>query len=194
MNAFAPASRAALAALVLLSLSACSGGGGGGGTPTPPAKTIADTLTYTNPTGSGYLLVRDASSTSTHLVLNVVGPASTQLSGVAFYLTADQTKVTWASVGSDKVASSFFTTTVVKTKLSGDTLQAGVFQKGTTAPVTTQAASVLAQVALDLKSGLPVNSSVAVAATSGKSVIMNPPTNPVVTSPITISVGSLVAN
>lgn len=182
-----------LAGLTLLALAACSGGGGGNSQPPVPPKTIADTLTYTAPSGTGLLLLRDASSTSTRLVLNVVGPASTALSGVGFQLTADQTKVTWANLGSDKVSSTFFSNTIVKTKLSGDTLQAGVFQKGTTAPVTTGSASVLAQVALDLKSGLAVGTTITLSAPAGKSAIMNPSTNPTVTTPLTLNVGTLKA-
>jgi hypothetical protein len=185
--------RAILAGLALLTLGAC-GGGGGGSQPTPPPKTIADTLAYTNPTGSGYLLVRDASSTASHLVLNLVGPGSVPMSGVGFYLTADQTKVTWVNVGADKVASAAFSNTILKTKVAGDTLQGGVYQKGTTVAVTPAASAVLAQVALDLKAGIPVNTTVTLTAPAGKAVVMNPPANPQVNSAITISVGTLVAN
>lgn len=182
-----------LAGFALLALAACSGGGGGGGGTPTPSKTIADTLAYTNPTGSGYLLVRNASSTSSHLILDLVGPASS-VSGVGFSLSADQTKVTWSNVGSDKVNGPLFSNALVKTKLSGDVLQAGVYQKGTGAAVSTSSTSVLAQVAVDLKSGIPVNTTVALSAVSGKAVIMNPPANPAVTTPITILAGSLVAN
>jgi len=194
MTSLARLTQGALAGLTLLALAACSGGGPGGN-PVPP-KTIADTLTYTAPTGSGLLLLRDASSTSSRLVLNVVGPASTSLSGVAFYLSADQTKVTWSNVGSDKVAEpspAFFSNTLVKTKVSGDVLQAGIFQKGTTAPVTTGSSTVLARVALDLKSNIPVGTTISLSAPSGKSAIMNPSTNPTVTTPMTLFVGTLRA-
>jgi hypothetical protein len=196
MTPLARLTQGTLAGLTILALAACSGGGGGGGQPPVPPKTIADTLTYTAPSGSGLLLLRDASSTSTRLVLNVVGPPSTALSGVAFFLSADQTKVTWANVGSDKVAEpspAFFSNTLVKAKVSGDVLQAGVFQKGTTAPATTGASTVLAKVALDLKSNIPVGTTITLSAPAGKSVIMNPSTNPTVTTPIAFAVGTLKA-
>ena len=154
---------------------------------------IASSLTYIDPPSGTYKLVRDASSTATHLVLNLVGPASTQLSGVGFYLSADQTKVTWANVGTDKVASAAFSNTLQKTKVAGDVLQAGIYQKGTAAAVTTGASTVLAQVALNLKASVAPGG-VTFTAPAGKAVIMNPPANPVVNTAITISLGTLTAN
>jgi hypothetical protein len=185
-----------VSALGLVSLLACGGGGGGSSTPTPPPKTIADTLTYSNPSGT-YTLVRNASkSTATHLVLDLIGPAGS-VSGVGFYLTADQTKVTWTTVDPgdpEKVKSSTFASTIVKSKVSGDTLQAGVYQKGLTAAVSTTSSTVLASVALDLKSGIPVNSAVSLTAVAGKALVLNAPTNPTPTTNITIVAGSLIAN
>ena len=184
-----------LAALALSAILAC--GGGGGGSSAPPAKTLADTLTYTNPVSGTYTLVKNiAKSTPTHLVLDLVGPPG-NVSGAGFYLTADQTKVTWTTVDSgdpEKVKSATFSTTIVKSKVSSDTLQAGVYQKGTTAAVAVTSATVLASIALDLKGSIPVNSSVTLSAVAGKAVILNPPGNPTATTSITISVGTLTAN
>lgn len=184
-----------LAALGLVSFLACGGGGGGGGTPTPP-KTIADTLTYTNPSGTYSLVKNTAKSTATHLVLDLVGPVGS-VSGVGFYLTADQTKVTWTTVDSgdaEKVKSSTFSNTIVKSKVSGDTLQAGVYQKGTTTAVAATTSTVLASVALDLKSSIAVGANANLTAVAGKALILNAPANGTATSAITISVGSLTAN
>ena len=185
--------RTACSALGLSVLIAC---GGGGGNNNPPPKSSADTLSYSNPTGT-YVLVRNTTkSTASHLVLDLIGPAG-GVSGVGFYLTADQTKVTWSTVDpgdSEKVKSAVFSNTLVKTKVSGDTLQAGVYQKGTSAAVSATSSTVLASVALDLKTSLPVNSSISFGAVSGKAIILNPPANATPTSSITITVGSITAS
>ena len=179
-----------LAGLGLGALLACGGG-------STPAKTIADTLTYTNPTSGTYTLVRNTTkSTATHLVLDLLGPAGS-VSGVGCYLTADQTKVTWTTVDagdSEKAKSTTFTSTIVSRKVTGDTLQAGVYQKGTTAAVSATTSTVLASVALDLKNNLPVGTAVPLSAPAGKALILNAPANAQATTAITLSVGTLVAN
>jgi hypothetical protein len=186
-----PLAIAVLAAALTLGTAGC-----GGGDTAPAGKTTADTLGYTPATGT-YSLVRNASrSTPGHLVLDLVGPAG-NISGVGLYLTADQAKVTWATVGAgdpEKVSSVTFTSTLVKSKVTGDTLQAGVYQKGTIPSVPVTPTTVLASVALDLKPGIPVNTAVAIAAVSGKALVLNDPAGSPATTPITIAVGTLVAN
>ena len=184
-----------LAALGLGALLAC--GGGSSSTTPAPTKTLADTLTYAAPISGTYTLVKNATkSTAGHLVLDLVGPAGS-VSGVGFYLTADQTKVTRAPVDAgdaEKVKSAAFASTIVTSKVSGDTLQAAIYQKGTTAAVIATSSTVLASVALDLKSGIPVSSNVTLAAPGGKAVILNAPASSQPTTAIVISVGALTAN
>ncbi len=55
-------------------------------TSTPPAP--AATLSYAEPTSTGWRLVKDPSSTSSRLVLALVGPSGTKTRGVGFNLQA----------------------------------------------------------------------------------------------------------
>jgi hypothetical protein len=176
--------------LALLSLLAACGGGGGGSTSTPTATS----LSYTDPSSGGYRLVRDASSTATHLVLDLVGPDSTSLSGIGFHLTVDPAKATWGTVGSGWVSTSVFTNPVVKAQVQGGALQAGVYQLGSTSPVTATSSAALGTVALDLNSAAKPPAGSAVALTAGKALILEPPGSSGATTAITITVGSLVAH
>ena len=75
-----------LSVLAALALAGCSSSSSS--TPTQ--------LTYTNPSSTGWRLVKDPSSTSSRLVLALVGPTGTQIRGVGFNLQAGSA-VRWAS-------------------------------------------------------------------------------------------------
>lgn len=184
--------------LGLLSLSLLAACHSGGDNP-PPAKTIADTLVYTDPTSTSYRLVKNASlSSATHLVLDLVGPSGTNGRGVAFTLSADTTKLTWAKVTASDAAlvqnGTAFNlgsgTQILSGKASGDTLQAGLFQKGAAVAAVSLAAP-LARVALDLKSGVvPVNTTVTFSAVANKANVL-PDTGAPQT--ITVATGTILA-
>lgn len=181
------------ASILIMTLTlACSGGGGGGGTTPPPSKTIADTLTYTDPGGTSFRLVRNAGlSTSSKLVLDLAGPAGTG-QGVAFIVSADQSKVTWSNPPSSGTlaANVAFTlgsgTQAFVGKVTGDQLQGAAFQKPGTAAVSL--AQPLMRISLDLKSNIPVNSSVSMSFIGGNQLPASG--GP---SAITVAVGTLVA-
>ncbi|MBS1767238.1 MAG: hypothetical protein JST05_07550 [Acidobacteria bacterium] len=138
-------------ASALLLLTAC-GGGGGSSSSTP---TYATSLTYTNPTSGSYQLVKDPASSGGTLVLDLVGPTGTALSGVCFSLSADTSKVSWTNpIQNGNTFNLGSAPQAFLTKVSGTELQAAVAQKGTASPVTLTASSVLAKVTLTLKANI----------------------------------------
>lgn len=186
--------------VALLSLLLACGGGGGGTTPQPPTPvvTTATLLDYINPTAGDFQLVKNTTkSTNTHLVLDLVGPTQgNAASGIGFYATADNTRVQWTKVDaadSALVQNGAFSAPVLFASEDAGTLQAGVYQPGTTAAVAMTGRPVLGRVALDLKTGVPVGTVVTFQAVAGKARVLNAPAATEASSPVTVAVGTLTA-
>jgi hypothetical protein len=183
------------AALALAGLLAC---GGGGGSSAPPTAT---SLAYTDPANGTYKLVKNASSSGSHLVLDLMGPNTGTAVGVSITLNADSGKVAWVDVpagGSTSVLiqnGTQFTlgsgTPIQKAKVTGATLQATVAQKAPTAPASLNGS--LLRVALDLKSGIGLakGSTITLSADTTKCQVLDG--TGTIVSPITVSVGTLTA-
>jgi hypothetical protein len=147
------------ATLALAALLGC--GGGSTPSPAPPAPT-ATGLAYTDPTTGTYKLVKNASSSGSHLILDLLGPSSGTAMGASITLSADTTKVTWVDVpagGSTVMLMKNGTQfnlgsgiPIQRAKATGNVLQASVAQKAPTPAASLN--GTLLQVALDLKSGL----------------------------------------
>ncbi|HVO05259.1 MAG TPA: hypothetical protein VMT83_00625 [Burkholderiaceae bacterium] len=161
----------ALGALVLAT--GCGGGGPNSVTPVAPL-TQPTSISYQDPAGSGWRLVRDSSSTSTHLVLDLVGPAGVAVRGVGFNLQRGN-NLAFGTFGNGAYAHD---TGVFELKGSnanfepyagtdadpvlfvsaplppGNVLSTGIFQKDRTFSAK-DAAQPLVQVAIDLVPGSP---------------------------------------
>ncbi len=183
------------ATLSLAALFAC-GGGEGSSAPAPPTATD---LAYTDPTTGTYRLVKNASSSGSHLILDLLGPISGTAMGVAITLSADNTRVTWVDVpagGTTAVLMQNGTQfnlgsglPIQKAKATGNVLQAAVAQKNPPAAVLN---GTLLQVALELKSGLGLTPGTAITLSAdGTTCQVLDGTGNI--SPITVAVGTLTA-
>jgi hypothetical protein len=179
-------------ALSLALLSAC---GGGGDKPVDPAS-YATTLSYQNPDSTGFRLVKNATASSTsRLVLDLVGPSGTQAKGVALFLVTDGAKAAWVhptgAAGSCVAPGSVFplgaAPQLKADKVEGAQVQVGLFQKGGSAVTLTDAS--LLSLGLNLKGATVAKGAVSLG--SGKqAMVLN---GDGTLSPITISLGTLSA-
>ncbi|WP_257311048.1 hypothetical protein [Geothrix fuzhouensis] len=183
----------ASAALALTGFLACGGGGGGSSAPPPTATS----LSYVDPTSGTYLLKKNIPlSTSTHLVLDLVGPASATGSGITATFSADPAKVAWTNVAATDTAGTFVQNgtafnlgsapQILRGKVTGGTLQVTAAQKGTGTPVSLNAP--LLRIALDLKASQP-SGTVSLNADATKGQVLDG--TGALVSPITITVGTL---
>jgi hypothetical protein len=186
------------AVLALAALLACGGGGGGS---TPPAPVTATSLAYTDPATGTYKLVKNAASSGSHLVLDLMGPSSGTAAGITITLSTDVTKVTWVDVpagGTTAVLMQNGTqfnlgsgVPIQKARATAGVLQVTVAQKGLAVPPASLNGALL-RVALDLKPGLGLSQGTAItlSADAVKSQLLD---GTGAITPITVSVGNLTA-
>jgi len=181
--------------LTLAGLLGCSGGNSPN--PEPPSMLIATSLSYTDPAGTGYRFVRDASlSTSDKLVLALRGPEQGTGRGVSFGVSADTTKAAFVKINATDVElaqNASFNLGVTEPKLfkcvtNGDTLKVSIAQKGTTAPAQ-PLSGTLARVALQLQPNVIKNTNIALSVTADARILPSSGNS----QPMTIAVGTLVA-
>ncbi|MBJ6762486.1 hypothetical protein JGU66_17075 [Myxococcaceae bacterium JPH2] len=157
----------------------------------------ASGLVYTDPSGLGWKLVRNATeSTPTHLVLDLVGPVGELGRGVALTLSAPPALTTWAHVATSDTE--FVTNRafalggmpqLLKGTVAGNALRLGVFQKGTSAPAVVYA-DALVSVALELNTAQAIPAGTVITLAVDKAHAL-PGVDTL--GPITVAVGELKA-
>jgi hypothetical protein len=183
-----------LAGLLLGTFIAC--GGGGGGNPVPPAPPVyATRLTYAEPTTTGWRFTKVAGTgtAADPLILELRGPSQPRVKGVAFFLDLGTApKVAWANLGPNTCIAASTNLNLgaeprlLKDKLTGTELQAGLFQK------TGDADPSLGVVSL----GLKLNASqgpgpVVITQNANKAVVLNADGS--TQTPLPIVIGTLQA-
>lgn len=190
--------------LALLGLLAC-GGGSSSGSPasSAPSAPAASGLAYTDPAGTGWRLVKDASSTPTHLVLNLVGPAGTMGRGAAFSLKSDATKISFGKINGEYIEDAgllelaYDPTDPNEARLlvggvKGDLLMAGAFQKDRGLSAKDLGAPLF-RVAIDFKAGAGLRAGEGVPLLITKARMLPEDLSTRQTPDIAIAVGTLVA-
>lgn len=200
--------RASFIAMGLSLLMACGGASNG---PGPQSQPRSSGLVYENPKGSEWNLVRNASSTDTHLVLDLVGPKGAKGRGIGFNLQTDGS-VSFARLGAAgyiadtgvfKLTSTFDNYRVEPVllagglKKNGTMLTAGIFQKDRYRS-SKAVDQPVCQIAIDFdaaKTGsLAPGTSISLTITKAKAIpafIGTPPANP---DDANADWGSVVAN
>jgi len=158
--------------IILASLMACGGGGGssstnGGGTPDNP--NAATKLVYTDPTPTStqWVLKKDAASTDTHLILNLM-PPSDAVSGFGLGVTINApSSLAWSKVNSADAQLIHNTAynlgtgaQLIKAVSKNGDLITGIYQKGLTTTPVAHGAGAVSSIALDLASGAQKTASV----------------------------------
>ena len=124
--------------------------------------TLATGSDYTDPTGSGWRLVKNTSASSgTHLVLDLVGPTGQSGRGVDLTLSINPDQASWSKVSAsdtDYVSNHLFTLgtapQLFKASVQAGTLKVGVYQKGPGVAAVAYSGALIS-VALDLKLSSP---------------------------------------
>lgn len=144
----------------LLALAACESRNKA---PPPSGPSLAVGLDYQDPAGDGWRLVRDPSSTTSRLVLDLVGPAGLKTRGVGFNLTAQNVKFGGFANGQPIADTGVYKLRRVGSidpnepvalagAVKGNVLSAGIFQKDRDQGAQ-DSGSALCQIALVFRSG-----------------------------------------
>lgn len=189
------------AAALLFLLTACGGGSHSSGSSASQSTAAAATgLRYTDPASTGWRLIQDPSTTPTHVVLDLVGPAGTLTRGAAFNLQSDATKMDWGKLNGLYIEDlGVFELAADPTDpneprllvggIKGDVLSVADLQK-VAVYSSKNAGQPLFRVAVDLKSGAQLHpgDTVPLAVTKAKSL-----GDDFLSTNITIATGTLVA-